>query len=146
MPTMDQDGDIYGYVVRKLDSQHGPKTLSIFGQNIGAWYACRDSDELVIVEDQLSALRASDYMNAVALMGTNLTEEVLRTIIDTPTYSGVFLALDRDAFPTAIKIAHRVRPRLKMKVIKLPKDLKDMDESELTETLYDAGGEFYKGD
>lgn len=141
---MDQAGDIYGYVVRKLDNQNGPKTLSIFASNQGAWYPCDHSDELVIVEDQLSALRASDYMNAVALMGTNLTEDILRTIIETPTYKAVFLALDRDAFPTAIKIAHRVRPRLKMKVIKLPKDLKDMDETTLVDTLYSAGAEFYK--
>jgi DNA primase len=141
---MDQEGEVYGYVVRRLDNQPGPKTLSIFEKNLGAWYPCNNSDELVIVEDQISALRASSYMNAVALMGIHMNEEVLQTIRNTPIYKNIFLALDPDAFPVAIKLAHRCRPYFRMKVIKLDKDLKDMDEQALVDTLFQAGVEFYK--
>jgi DNA primase len=146
MPTMDEDGAVYGYVVRKLDNQNGPKTLSIFDKNVGAWYHCESSDELMIVEDQISALRASRYMNAVALMGTTMTDAVLNTIRLTPIYQNIFIALDADAFPVAIKMAHRCRPYFKSKVIKLSKDIKDMEEDELVEMLFQAGAEFYKGD
>jgi hypothetical protein len=145
MPTMDQNGETYGYVVRKLDGQVGPKTLSFLDGNKGAWYGCEGSSELVIVEDQLSALRASEYMNAVALLGVNMTDEVVRCIEKAPGYTGIFLALDADAFPTAIKLAHRVRPKFKMKVMKLKQDLKNMNEQELIDTLYEAGAEFYQG-
>lgn len=141
---MDQDGDIYGYVARKLNNQAGPKTLSFFENNIGAWYGCEGSDELVIVEDQLSALRASDYMNSVALLGTSLTDAVIQTIKSTPAYANVFIALDADAFPLSIRMAHKARPHFRTKVIRLPKDMKDMDEQTLVNTLWEAGAEFYK--
>jgi hypothetical protein len=143
MPVIDHSNETYGYVVRKLDGQVGPKTLSFLDNNRGAWYKCEGSDELLIVEDQLSALRASDYMNAVALLGVHMTDALVAAI-KSGRYSGIFLALDADAFPTAIKLAHKMRPHFKMKVLKLPKDLKDMEEQQMVDTLWQAGVEFYK--
>lgn len=141
MPIYNPEGEAYGYVARKLDAQPGPKTLSMVSDSVGSWYLCSGSSELVLVEDQLSALRASEYMNAVALLGTNLTEGTLREI-KAFNPSTTFVALDKDAFPLSIKMAHRLRKVVPTKVMRLHKDLKDMTEDELVFTFYKHGAEF----
>lgn len=129
LPILDSKGYPSGYVARKLDNQVGPKTLTIAEQHEGAWYLQRSSTHLIIVEDQLSALRISRHLNAVALLGTNLSEPVLKAI-KAGRYTRIFLALDSDAFPVAIKTAIRLRPELSLNVIRLKKDIKNMDVAE----------------
>jgi hypothetical protein len=138
MPVLDTAGYPYGYVARKMDDQPGPKTLSMIGQNQGCWYNCKGSKELLVVEDQISALRASEYVNTVALLGTTMTDDVIKSI-KAGQYTGIFLALDPDAFPLSVKMAHLLKPHFKMKLIRLKKDLKDMDEDMLVNTLYHGG-------
>jgi hypothetical protein len=145
MPLLNTGGEAYGYVARKLDTQYGPKALTMCGANEGSWYPCEGSDELIIVEDQLSALRASEFMNAVALLGVNVTDAMIKEIKKTG-YSAVFLALDADAFPTAIKLAHKLRNFFKVKVIKLDCDIKDMTDQAIADVMFEAGAEFYRGD
>ena len=141
MPVYNPEGEAYGYVARKLDNQPGPKTLSMINDSVGSWYLCSGSSELIVVEDQLSAIRASEYMNAVALLGTNLADGTLREI-KAFNPSMTFIALDKDAFPLSIKMAHKVRKVVPTKVIRLTKDLKDMKEDELVFSLFTGGAQF----
>lgn len=129
LPILDSAGYPSGYVARKMDSQNGPKTFTMAEQHEGAWYLNRTSTHLIIVEDQLSALRISRHLNAVALLGTNLSEPIL-TAIKKGKFAKVFLALDRDAFPLSIKMAVRLRSQLPLTVLRLPKDIKEMDVAE----------------
>lgn len=126
LPVIDHAGYPYGYVARKLDNQNGAKTFTFASDTEGAWYMNRSSGtRLVIVEDQLSALKASQFVNAVALLGTNISEATL-TAIKAGRYTDIYLALDADAFPKSIKLAVELRPHLKLNVIRLRKDLKNM--------------------
>jgi hypothetical protein len=139
MPALDPDGRPYGYVARKLDNQEGAKTLTFAEDTRGSWYFNRNSSSrLLIVEDQLSALKASQYINAVALLGTNLTENTL-SCIKKGQYTDIYLALDADAFPKSIRMAVELRPRLKLSVIRLRKDIKDSTNKEIHELLLNEG-------
>jgi hypothetical protein len=129
LPILDHLGYPSGYVARKLDDQVGPKTYTAAEQHEGAWYLNRTSTHLIIVEDQLSALRISRHLNAVALLGTNLSESTLKAI-KAGRYTRIFLALDRDAYPLSIKMAIRHRAELPLTVLRIPKDIKNMDVAE----------------
>lgn len=142
LPVANPAGEVYGYVARKTDDQTGPKTLSMFASNEGAWYPCNASKDLIVVEDQLSAIRASEYINAVALLGTNITDQTLRNI-KMGNYREVFLALDPDAFPKSIRLARTHRATVRMTVVHLPKDIKNMRELELVDWLHKSGVAFY---
>lgn len=95
IPVADENMSIYGYTARKLDEQAGPKTLSFFENKRGAWYFNPSSLDVIIVEDQLSAIRASKYLNAVAILGTDIPDAVLDILRDRA--GKIFLALDKDA-------------------------------------------------
>jgi hypothetical protein len=153
LPTKDNKGDIYGYVLREMRyASNGtlrsfPKTLNYFDTNRGAWYGSQLSQpqpKLIIVEDQLSAARACSYINSVALLGTNLTEDVLNAIKE-KQYAKVYIALDADAFPVAIKMVRRLRNAgIKAEVVKLPKDIKDMNEEMFVTWLDEADIEWWQ--
>lgn len=130
MPVFDESLEVYGFTARRLDEQKGPKTLSFLENSRGSWYPCSTSRKLIIVEDQLSAIRASKYVNAVALLGTDITDALLDILRDID-YTDVVLALDKDAYRKALKTAARLRNKLKMRVLKLHVDLKDLPEDRL---------------
>lgn len=100
------------------------------------WSDGHPSDELIVVEDQLSAIRGSWYLNSVALLGTNLLPKILENI-KKGNYATVWVALDPDAFPLSIKmVAELKRHGVNAKVIRLPADLKDMSEVDVVNLLY----------
>lgn len=139
LPVIDHLGYPYGYVARKLDNQNGAKTYTFAENTEGAWYMNRSSGRrLLIVEDQLSALKASQFVNAVALLGTNISEATLNAI-KAGKYTDIYLALDADAFPKSIKLAVELRPHLKLSVIRLRKDIKDMSKIEIHTLLMNEG-------
>ena len=87
-----EDGENTGAVLRSLSGAK-PKALTHTEDGAMAWYRNWQSDLLIIVEDQLSAIRASKYMNAVALLGTNLNEERAQAIARMKWFR-VLIALD----------------------------------------------------
>lgn len=99
-----------------------------------AWYRySRSSKDLIIVEDQASAIKMAPHMDAVALLSTNLSDDKIREI-KKQGYNRIFLCLDRDAVGQAIVYGIRFRtelPALQVRGIK--KDIKDMNESEFAE-------------
>lgn len=130
MPVRDRKGELYGFTARKIDSQNGPKTLSFIEDSRGAWYTKLYSKEIMLVEDQLSAIRVADYMNSVALLGTNVSESLVRELI-AGGYTTVYVALDKDAYRKAISIVLDLRDRLPIKSIHQLTDAKDKTREEL---------------
>lgn len=133
MPVRDSQGTLYGFTARKLDDQRGPKTLSFLDNSRGSWYKCQEvapwgerTTDLLIVEDQLSAIKASDRINTVALLGTDMSDSFLNEVVD-GNYDNVYLALDKDAYQKAIGLVLKHRHRIpNMTTMFLKQDLKDM--------------------
>ncbi len=100
-----------------------------------SWYKTLPHANTVLVEDVPSALRAAPYMNAVALLGTNVSEEAAYEIAEHQT-GRVIIALDADATTQAIRLAQEYRLIWRdVGVAILTKDLKDQTEEELWETI-----------
>jgi hypothetical protein len=103
-----------------------------------AWYKWqRRSDYLILVEDPLSPLKLAETYHCAALLGTNLSEAKLDEIIEEnkkEKYKAIYLCLDNDATYEAIKQMLKCQPRLpNLKVLGLPKDIKNMNTNELEE-------------
>ena len=116
-------------MLRALDGTK-PKVISHTEKGAMAWYVNHTTPGVIIVEDQLSALRASSFLTSVALLGTNLSEERVAEI-KKAGYSPVYLALDNDAIATAVKYVVKYRSVLPMQLVRLSKDIKDQTEEEL---------------
>lgn len=130
IPVLSPDGETCGVNLRSFNGAT-PKAKLHSEENSMAWYMKRGSHKLVIVEDQFSAIRASDYCSAVALLGTNINDERARQIRkQTPGYER-FLALDKDAFSKAVSLTVRYRGLLGLRLLTLDKDLKDLTDEEL---------------
>lgn len=93
-----------------------------------AWYnqMRRKSDTLVLVEDQVSAIRVSQDFHAAALLGTNLSSTMLEEI-KAQGYKAVILCLDNDATNVSIATVLRYRHTLEeLQLRGLTTDVKDM--------------------
>lgn len=126
-----------GVNYRSLDGTR-PKALTYLEEGeVGlSWYQrTRKKGVLVLVEDQLSAIRLSQYCDSVALLGTNFGSDKV-TEVKEQGYRHLYLCLDNDATSTAIKLGIKLRDTLpSLKIIPLNKDIKDMTEEELASFL-----------
>ena len=105
------------------------------GQPKASWYRTRTAGPTVLVEDIPSAVRASEYVNAVALLGTGVSPPVALEIAERRT-GRVIVALDADATAQAIRLAQKHALLWgDVSVAILTKDLKDQTEEELCETI-----------
>lgn len=76
------------------------------------------------------------HVDAVALLGTNLSEAKVEEIIATRKYDRIYVCLDNDATWQAIKLTLKWKHRLpQLGVRGLGKDIKDMNDEEFTEFL-----------
>src|SRR5690606_20050617 len=78
-----------------------PKSLnSLFfdGAVSSSWYKwVRVSKLLVLVEDQVSAIKIAPHHHSLALLGTNLNEPKIEEILEQePKYERIYLCLDND--------------------------------------------------
>lgn len=135
LPVPNVEGDLLGCVLRSEKGEQ-PKALSYTEEDAVAIFRNHSSDSLIIVEDIYSAIRASEYMNAAAILGTHLNQER----VDTLRYLKCrhnYLALDADAFDKTIKYVKRFRNILQMVPVKLERDLKNHTSDELKEFFND---------
>lgn len=95
------------------------------------WYIRRRaSPVLVIVEDQISAVKVSEYYDSAALLGTNFSEAKVKEV-KARGYKRIYLCLDNDATGVAVRLILKYRSALpQLQVIGLDKDIKNMDEEE----------------
>lgn len=131
LPVIDKDNEVVGAMLRSF-SGATPKTISHTEPDSIAWYMRPQKDVLVVVEDQLSAMRVWQYgFSSVALLGTHMNmQRVLE--IKKAGYKRVLLALDKDATGKAVKHVVTYRSVLPMLILPLSKDIKDQSEQELT--------------
>lgn len=97
------------------------------------WYKWkRTSDVLILVEDQMSAIKIAPHHHAAALLGTNLSEaKVHEILLEDKPYKRIYLCLDNDATYEAIKQQLRLSNRLTTMTVKpLEKDIKNMNPEE----------------
>jgi len=137
MPVRAYDGSEHGVMLRSLDGRQ-PKVVSYTDKGAIAWYTNRTTDGVIIVEDQLSAVRACRYLTSVALLGTNLSYKNINEIKDLGL-SPVFLALDNDAITKAIKFVQQYRSVLPIRLVRLDKDIKDMTHEEVNRLFTGIG-------
>src|SRR5690606_34324370 len=124
LPVIDVDGDLAGCVLR---SEVGavPKALSHTEPDAVGVFRNLASSYCIVVEDIYSALRASKYMNAVALLGTNLNDSRTETLKELKCKK-YFLALDADAFDKTILYIKKYRNTLPLVPVQLTEDIKNM--------------------
>lgn len=140
MPCIRWDGVETGYQARKLDGTK-PKVLSYrYGDRPGlAWYLsdyppkAKRLSSVLVVEDQLSAIRASEYVPTVALLGTHLSWD---RVIELAAYTDkVYLALDKDATTKSFEYQKKFGTFLPIVVVPLEKDLKNLAPDQLIDKL-----------
>jgi hypothetical protein len=129
LPVQDFLGNRLGVNLRALDNRQ-PKTKLHAEDNALSWYVNHTTPDIIIVEDQFSAIRFSDYLCSVALLGTHLNEERLQEI-KKHAKGNVFLALDKDAWAKAVGYSIKYRSTLKLILLRLNKDGKDMSNEEM---------------
>jgi hypothetical protein len=134
LPVQDVRSERLGVVLRSLNGA-SPKTFKYTEEGALAWYINPATTSIIIVEDQLSAIRASDYLTSVALLGTHLNEARISEIRNRSGGGHVYLALDADAWSKAIDYTIAYRSRLKLQLLKLTKDIKNHDPEELAALL-----------
>lgn len=129
LPVMDWEGNVVGSVLR---SEHGgvPKALSNTDPDAMACFTNSSSSDCIIVEDIYSAMRASTFINACALNGTNLNYSRVQNIAN-QKFNNCYLALDKDAFNKTIYYVKEYRSVTTMIPIYLSKDIKNMQTDEI---------------
>ncbi len=102
------------------------------------WYKMkRKSPTLVVVEDQMSALKLAPHTHTLALLGTHISDAVLEEIV-AGDYMAVYITLDPDATYEAIKLQLKFRNKIKgLLVATCPRDPKDLTEEELNAYVQD---------
>lgn len=128
LPVYGPNRELYGCVLRSLTGQT-PKVLTHTDQGAMAWYTNVRNGDIIIVEDQLSAIRASAYLTSVALLGTMLNEDRVARLRSV-CRGKVYMALDNDAIGTAVRHLIKYRSFLPVSIIRLEKDIKDMTHEE----------------
>lgn len=103
---------------------------------VASWYKwLRRSDNLMVVEDQVSAVRLAPFTHSLALVGTNFPIELADEVAQ-QGYKRVIICLDNDATSKAIKLQLMFRTKIKgLEVRGLAKDIKDMNDEEFQEHL-----------
>ena len=136
LPVLSRNEEALGCVLRSISGDQ-PKTLNYTEEDALAWFTNAGTSGIIIVEDQLSAIRASDYLTSVALLGTTLNLE--RVLELRAAKQPVYMALDNDAINTAVKHVIKWRSILPMKFVRLTKDIKDMSNEEADDLFAGIG-------
>ena len=136
-PITDAVGQPRGSVVRRWNGME-PKALTYLeGEDtprLSHYLGPARSTGVVVVEDIPSAIKASEWINAVALLGTDCNNEAAEEIAS--RYDHVYWALDDDAFTQALKLQQQHSILfMSSQCMYLKKDIKDMDRDELIKLL-----------
>lgn len=135
-----------GVTLRSFDEKAVPKTLNYitnFTRPPTAWYRNYNtgSKKIIVVEDQLSAARASSFVTAIALCGCSINIFGIKEIANHDPDHVVF-CLDADAFSEGLILQKKWGGMFKnCTVAKPPKDLKNMNPDELREFMTELFGE-----
>ncbi len=125
-----------GWVLRDIEGKSGTKALTFLAEGVSqSWYKTDPTAPTVVVEDIPSAVRASRYVNSIALLGTGVGMSKAEEIAQHATRP-IVIALDPDALQKAFKIAAEYHLLLNApRVMLLDKDIKDMEEDYLQDLI-----------
>lgn len=141
MPVLSPTASLRGWITKRLDGRK-PKS-DTFREVDDVWmgwyrrpvrYTTYTEDTyktVVVVEDLISALVASRYYKACAILGTHLNLEMVAELVGNAEH--VVLCFDRDATDKALGYAQRYQLYGNFKVVPLSKDIKNMNNSGLKE-------------
>jgi hypothetical protein len=122
-----------GWVLRDISGTATHKALTYINKDETplSWYKNKDKQGTILVEDIPSAVRASKYLNAVALLGTGVGLD--RAVeIDISAPRPIIIALDQDATERSFVIKERWNLLWgDVRVLPLKHDLKDLQEKDL---------------
>jgi hypothetical protein len=138
IPIFDVYYELMGYDLKDILKTQNPKSLIMKKADYhgGAWYTVDYTNTpcLIVVEDLLSAIAVKSFgIDAVALLGTHITEDALEQI-NAQQYGTVLIALDNDALSVATRIATSGTIR-NAQLLSLDKDIKDMSLEQRTTLL-----------
>lgn len=129
VPLLNRDLTKAGTLLRATEYWDIPKAIIVKDKDpMGVvWFNCTSgpSSNVVIVEDCWSALRMTEHMNAVALLGTNISPEQIDELRSF-RMKNYFLCLDKDAFNLSINYATKYKNKIKLEVVSLSNDIKNM--------------------
>lgn len=128
-------GNCVDAVGRRLstDKEAGPKWMRYGSSGIPYIVASKvPSTDIVVVEDAASACAASEHINAMALMGTNLSKEALYCLRD---YDKVYVSLDKDASRKGLDMVQRIATYVPAFFRPLEEDLKYLTPEEIKTVL-----------
>ncbi len=142
MPIYGPDGRERGTSYRSYEGAKPKAIVELRDESciVGSWYKWRRASEvLVLVEDQISAIKLAPYVHALALLGTNISEELAEEIA-TANYKQVLICLDEDAILKAVKLQLAWRGKIKhLQVVALgTTDIKDMTDEDFTKFLHSS--------
>lgn len=144
MPVFSPTKEVRGHIARtKLnDGSKRVKSYKVKDAPWQSWYvsSINPSNILVLVEDQISAVRMAAKLNTVALLGTVLSLDKVNEIVTEFTSkredSFVIMCLDKDATTKAIQYRKHYGLALRNFIpIFLSKDIKDMQFVEFTDLV-----------
>lgn len=134
MPIFGPDSRKRGANLRSYEGKQPRALIQMYSDEEvpQCWYKWkRKSKVLLLVEDQVSAVRAAKDFHVVALLGTTLSNAKVQEIVLNHEYEHVLICLDQDATYTAIRTQLRLRNTIKGLLMKgLGKDIKDFDDEE----------------
>lgn len=102
MPVRNRRGYDIGVTARSYDPKITKKSIAYPNGNDEpwmAWYNFRGGKTVVLVEDQVSAVKIAQFAPSVALLGTGLNDEKVVELAS--SFANVILWLDADAIATA---------------------------------------------
>ena len=137
LPVLDPYGRVRGHVTRTFGEPKRCFTYKESAQPFLDYWPISPTAPVVIVEDCLSACRLAGLgYNAVVLLGTSMSIEQAQEIGEWAGGREVILALDNDAFKKAIQLMQRHSHILRMNVVLLQEDIKNMrDDDDIRKLL-----------
>lgn len=139
-PIRDAASIVVGYNAKALSKDVQPKSVTKSTlQSAIAWYPnTTRTRKVLVVEDQLSAIRASEHLTSCAILGTHLNDERMRELLAFGPEE-ILLALDADAFAKAVKYVVQFKAMTggRMKVIPLKQDVKNMSPETFEEFIHE---------
>lgn len=140
MPLYTQSGSKWGNTVKLFNTKSKAKHyIDVDVPSRLAWCKLSSSvDEhttVILTEDVLSAVRCSRFYRSCALLGTNLTSEMIKDLLSAG-YVHVILALDPDALSKAVKLQQQSALFFStFRIASLSADPKDLEHDKLEEEL-----------
>lgn len=137
-PIRDARGYDVGILDRDYSGERTPKALVYWLKDVPHLHFCPwgdlRTDSVLIVEDVVSAIKASRYIDTVALLGTGLNTQQIAHLAS--LYRSAIITLDNDAFDKAMKYKKKYEFYFdELSALYLVKDIKDMYDKDIEALL-----------